>query len=254
MILTIDVGNSNIVTGCFEENGKKPLFIERITTRLDNTVLEYLISFKAILELYNIKSISGAIISSVVPKLTGTLSSAIKKLTGHTPMIVGSGIKTGLNILIDNPAQLGADLVCGGVAAIKDHGYPVIIFDLGTATTVSVVDKNKIFLGGAIFPGVNISLNALLSKTSLLPQIDFSKPKRLIGKNSVESMQSGMLYGTASMIDGFIERIENELGYTCTIVATGGLADKITPFCKREIILDEALVLNGILYIYKKNI
>jgi type III pantothenate kinase len=254
MILTVDVGNTNIVVGCFRENEKNPVFVERLTPSCDCTVFEYVISFKTILDFYDVKDISGAIISSVVPNLNSTLSAAIEKLTGHTPMLVGAGIKTGLNILIDNPAQLGPDLVCGGVAAIQDYCAPCIIFDLGTATTISVIDKNKNFLGGMIFPGVNISLNALSDTASLLPGIDLEEPKRLIGKNSVESMKSGILYGNAFVIDGFIERIEEELGYKTTVIVTGGIANKIIPYCKREIIIDEALVLNGILYLYKKNI
>ncbi|GHU52599.1 type III pantothenate kinase [Clostridia bacterium] len=256
MILTVDVGNSNIVIGCFAPDNNTPMFVERITTAPNNTVLEYVVSFKTILELYGLsqEKISGVIISSVVPKLNSTLSSALEKLTRRVPLLVGAGIKTGLNIAIDNPAQLGADLVCGGVAALHDYTVPCIIFDLGTATTISVIDKNKNFLGGMIYPGVNISLNALASRASLLPDIDLDKPKRLIGTNTIDSMKSGLLYGTASLIDGFIERIETDLGYKCTTIATGGIANKIVPYCKKEVILDDTLILNGILYIYKKNI
>lgn len=256
MILTLDVGNTNIVIGCFSEDGGESKFIERLRTQENATSLEIAVNLKALLELYNIKTeeISGSIISSVVPSVNAALSNAIKKLTGKEPLSVGSGLKTGLNILIGDPAQLGADLVCGAVAAIKDYSSPVIIFDLGTATTVSVVDKNSNFLGVMIMPGVNVSLAALTNNTSLTMTIDIEKPKKLIGTSTPESMKSGIIYGTAAQLDGIYDRIEEQLGYPCTAVATGGIAQKILPFCRRKINLDEGLVLNGLLYLYKKNI
>ena len=212
MILAIDIGNTNIVVGCCKDN--KVSFVERISTNHTATELEYAVSIKTILELYNIdfSEIDGAIISSVVPTVTITMKRAIKKITGCEAMIIGPGIKTGLSIVIDNPAQLGSDLVVDAVAGIHEYGAPIIIFDLGTATTISVVDKNNNYIGGVIMPGMGISLNAMVSGTSQLPRISLEEPKKIIGSNTVDCMKSGILYGTASSMDGMIERIKEEIG------------------------------------------
>lgn len=253
MIFAIDIGNTNIVIGCME--GDKIQFIERMSTDESKTELEYAVSFKTVMELYNIqaKDLEGSIISSVVPPLTGSIRAALKKLTNTEPIVIGPGVKTGLNILLDNPAQLGSDLVIGAVAGIKKYGAPLIIIDMGTATTISVIDKNKNFLGGPIIPGVMVSLDALASKTSQLPRINFEPPKHVIGRNTVDCMKSGILYGQAACLDGMIERIEAELGYETTVIATGGLAKVITPYCRRKIVHDDALLLNGLKIIYEKN-
>lgn len=253
MILAIDIGNTNIVVGCCKDN--KVLFVERISTNHSATEIEYAVLVKTILELYNIdfSEIDGAIISSVVPSITMTVKKAIKKLTDCDAMIVGPGIKTGLNIVIDNPAQLGRDLVVNAVAGIQEYGAPIIIFDLGTATTISVVDKNNNYIGGVIMPGMGISLNAMVSGTSQLPRISIEEPKNLIGKNTIECMKSGILYGTASSMDGMIERIKDEIG-EAKVVATGGLASTVVPHCKNDIILDDELLLKGLMIIYNKNI
>ena len=253
MILAIDVGNSNIVIGCCKET--KVSFVERLSTNPLATVLEFAISFKNVLELYGVspKNITGAIISSVVPSVTLSIREAIKKLTDIEAMVVGPGIKTGLSILIDNPAQLGSDLVVGAAAAIDEYPLPLVIFDLGTATTVSVIADDKSFLGGMIIPGVNVSLNALTARTSQLPKISLEPPKRIIGKNTIESMKSGVIFSTAASLDGITDRIEEELGKTVTAIATGGLAPSITPFCRRKFILDDELMLKGLIIIYNKN-
>ena len=253
MILAIDVGNTNIVIGCCE--GGEIAFSERISTSRESTALEYAISFKTILELYNIKQdgIDGAIISSVVPSVTSTISLAVKKITGVDARIVGPGTKTGLNIVIDNPAQLGSDLVVDAVAGISEYPLPLIIFDMGTATTAAVIDKNGCYLGGMIIPGVYISLNALTAGTSQLPKINLDPPKKIIGRNTVDCMKSGIIHGQASLIDGVIERFEEELGESCTVIATGGLSGCIIPFCKRKVIHDKDLLLKGLIRIYEKN-
>lgn len=253
MVLAVDIGNSNIVIGCCRDN--KITFVERLSTKPDSTTLEYAISFKNVLELYGIakEDIDGAIISSVVPSVTATVLGAVKKITGIDALVIGPGLKTGLNIIIDNPAQLGSDLVVDAAAGIAEYPLPLIIFDMGTATTVSVIDENKNYLGGMIIPGVNISLNALTARTSQLPKISLDPPKKVIGRNTVDCMKSGILYSTASSLDGIIDRIEEETGKKYTVVATGGLAGKVIPMCKKKIILDDELLLKGLLVIYNKN-
>lgn len=253
MILAVDVGNTNIVIGCCKEN--KIEFVERLSTDPNATVLEYAISFKNVLELYGIgqEDIDGAIISSVVPSVTLTIKSAIKKIVNVDSMVIGPGLKTGVNITLDNPAQLGSDLVVDAAAGIAEYPLPLIIFDMGTATTVSVIDENKNYLGGMIIPGVNVSLNAMISQTSQLPRISLEPPKRIIGKNTIECMKSGILYSTAASLNGIIDRVESELGKKATVVATGGLAGSIIPHCTKKIILDDELLLKGLIVIYNKN-
>ncbi len=253
MILTIDIGNTNIVIGCCENDSIK--LRERISTNHIATALEYASLFKTAFEMHNVeyKSISGAIISSVVPSVTATVRSAVMQLTGLEPMVVGPGIKTGLSIVIDDPGKLGSDLVVGAVAGISQYSVPQIIIDMGTATTLSVVDKNKRFLGGVIVPGLAITHDALVSRTSQLPRIALEAPDKVIGTNTVDSIKSGLIYGTVGTIDGLIERIENELGEKCTVIATGGLASVVVPLCKADIIIDDDLMLKGLMAIYNKN-
>ena len=254
MILAIDVGNTNIVMGGWED-GESISFKARLSTNHNKTFEQYAVEIKNILELYGVEheAVSGSIISCVVPPLTNVMKSAVELVTGICPIVVGPGVKTGLNIMIDNPGQLGSDLVVGAVAALAAYEAPMVIFDLGTATTASVIDANKIFLGGTIFPGINVSLTALTSSTSQLPRISMEKPSRVIGRNSIDSMTSGIVYGNASMIDGMVERIEEELGQTVNVVTTGGLAELITPYCRTKVNLDPDLMLKGLYLIYVKN-
>ncbi|MDD3794644.1 MAG: type III pantothenate kinase [Lachnospiraceae bacterium] len=254
MILAIDIGNTNIVLGCIQEN--KILFTERLSTDHAKTDLEHAISIKIVLELHNInpREVTGAIIGSVVPPITALIRDALYKITGCSAIVVGPGVKTGLNILMDNPAQVGSDLIVGAVAGIAEYPLPLILIDMGTATTICVIDENKNYIGGMILPGLRVSLDSLTSRTSQLPKISLEPPKRLIGKNTIECMKSGILYGNASCIDGMISRIEEDLGQSATAVATGGLAAAIVPLCRHNIILDDELLLKGLLLIYKKNI
>lgn len=255
MILALDIGNTNIVIGCIDK--EKTYFIERLSTVRTKTELEYAVDIKTVLDLYRIKrsDIEGAIISSVVPQITNIVKLAAEKVIGSEAkvMVLGPGVKTGLNIKMDNPGQLGADLVADAVAGIAEYPAPLIIIDMGTATTASVVDANKQYIGGMILPGVRVSLDALTQRASQLSGIGIEEPKRVIGKNTLECMKSGVLYSNAGALDGIIDRIEEELGEKATVVATGGLAKKIVPFCKRDIILDEDLLLKGLLVIYEKN-
>lgn len=253
MILTVDIGNTNIVIGCIE-NGKN-IFMDRLSTNRSKTLLEYAIDFKSILEIYHIdtEKLEGGIISSVVPPVTGVVRSAIEKVTGKSIMLVEPGIKTGLNILMDNPAQVGSDLIVNAIAAIHEYKTPLIIVDMGTATTISVVDENKNYIGGMILPGLKVSLESLVSGTSQLPRISLESCKRLIGKNTTECMKSGVIYGNASCIDGMIARIQEELKQKATVVATGGLAAIVAPYCKENVIYDDELLLKGLYLIYCKN-
>lgn len=253
MVLAIDIGNTNIVLGCF--NDEEIIFRERLSTNHTATVLEYAATIKTAFEMNGIstKDIDGAIISSVVPAVTSTVKKAIEKYIGTVPLVIGPGVKTGLSIMIDNPGQLGSDLVVDAVAGISEYPVPLIVVDMGTATTVSVIDKNKQYIGGMIIPGLAVSHDALISRTSQLSKIAFEKPKKVIGSNTVDCIKSGLLYGNAGTIDGLTERIEEELGEKCTVVATGGLSVVIAPLCKRDIIIDEDLLLKGLMIIYNKN-
>ncbi len=254
MIIAIDVGNTNIVLGCL--NSQTSIhFTARMSTDRFKTSDEYAVAIKQILELNHadLSKIEGGIISSVVPALSTVLQDAIEKITGHRPLVVGSGLKTGLNILIDNPAQLGSDLVVDAVAAIAAYPKPIMIFDMGTATTLSVIDSKGNYLGGMIIPGISLALEALSSRTSQLPRIRLDTPKKLIGSNTIDCMKSGTIYGNASMLDGIIDRVEKELGESPTVVATGGLSRSIVPYCERKIICDDNLMLKGLFILYQKN-
>lgn len=253
MILAIDMGNTNIVVGGSDE--QQTYFVERITTNHGKTDLEYAINIKSILEIHQISTdaIEGAILSSVVPPLNSTILSAVKKICGRTPMLVGSGMKTGLNILMDNPKTVGSDLIVDSVAALRDYPTPIIIIDMGTATTVCVVDKAGNYIGGVILPGLKVSLDSLTSRTAQLPSISLEAPTRVIGKNTIDCMRSGIVYGTVEMIDGILDRMEAELGEPAHVVSTGGLAQLIVPLCRHHITHDDSLLLKGLFILYQKN-
>ena len=255
MILALDMGNTNIVIGGIDNDNI--YFVSRVVTDRKKTEDEYAVVFNSILDMYNVNrsEITGAIISSVVPPLVNIIKEAVEKMLGITPLVVGPGIKTGLNIKIDNPAQLGSDLVVGAVAAIHEYKPPCIIIDMGTATTIAAIDRDCSYLGGVIMPGVVVSQESLSSKTSQLPRIGLDKPAHVIGKNTIECMRSGLVYGNAAMIDGMIDRVEEELGSEAVVIATGGLSKFIIPYCKHaNIIYDDDLLLKGLWIIYDKNV
>ena len=253
MILAIDIGNTNIVVGCIDE--EKIYFTERLSTVRTKTELEYAVDLKTVLDIYHIKrtDIEGCIISSVVPQITGIAKLAAEKILKKEVMVLGPGVKTGLNIVMDNPGQLGADLVADAVAGLASYPVPLVVIDMGTATTISVVNSKKQYIGGMIMPGVRISLDALTARASQLSGISIDAPRHIIGKNTIECMKSGVLYSNAAALDGIIDRIDEELGEKTTVIATGGLAKKIVPHCRKEIILDEELLLKGLMLIYRKN-
>lgn len=254
MVLAVDIGNTNIVIGCFE--GNRILFTNRLATNRNATELEYLVQIRTILDSAGVtgRDLEGGIICSVVPIVTGVVKGAVEYFIGKRPFVVGPGLKTGLKIRIDNPAQLGADRVADAVAASNLYPVPLITIDMGTATTVGVVDADKNFVGGMIVPGVMVSLNSLSGNTSQLPHISLEPPKKAIGRNTIDCMRSGIIYHTAGGVDAMIGRIEEELGQKCTVVATGGLSGVIIPYCKHEIIHDDELLLKGLMIIYYKNV
>lgn len=257
MILAIDIGNTNIVIGCIERKGKrdKILFEARLATDHIKTSDQYSIELMNVLQLYKVdtETIEGTIISSVVPPVYNAIRSATIKVTGKRPLVVGPGVKTGLNIRMDNPSQVGADLIVAAVAAIHEYEAPMIIVDMGTAITMSVIGEGNTFLGGSIFPGVRVSMEALTSRAAQLPGINFDKPKKVIGKNTVDSMRSGIMYGTAAMIDGMVARMEEEYGQSFDLIATGGMSQYIIPLCKRELRYDKNLLLKGLAILYYNN-
>ena len=253
MLLAIDIGNTNLVIGCFQND--EILFKARIATDKTRTSDQYGVEIKNMLEAYgvHVSDIDDCIISSVVPPVFNSVRTGVIKIIGKQPMVVGPGLKTGLDIHMDVPSQVGSDRIVIAVAALAEYKAPLILMDLGTATTIEVVEPGNKYLGGVIFPGVKISQEALTSRAAQLPGISLDKTKQVIGKNTVDCMRRGMMYGTAAMIDGLVERIEAELGHQSTLIATGGLAQFITPLCKREIILEKDLLLKGLNIIYKKN-
>lgn len=253
MILTVDVGNSNIVLGGVRDD--EIVFEARLRTDATKTSDEYCIDLKMILEVYKLSAeeIEGSIIASVVPQVLNSMQTAIRKLTGKAPLVVGPELKTGLLVAIDNPAQAGADLVVGCVAALREHAAPLIIIDMGTATTMIVVDKNGAMIGGAIIPGVKISMDALTGRTALLPGLQLDQPKKAIGSNTIDCMRSGLMLGSACMIDGMIDRMEEELGYQTTVIATGGIAKFVIPMCRHEIVYDKDLLVKGLAALYREN-
>lgn len=253
MILVIDIGNSNVVIGGVQ--GENIIFEARVRTEPTKTSDEYCIDLKNILDIYNVDndSIEGSIIASVVPQVLNTIQTAVMKLTGKKALVVGPGLKTGLNIAIDNPSQTGADLVVGCVAALREHKPPMIVIDMGTATTMVVLDKNGSLIGGSISPGVKISLDALTEGTALLPGLQLDQPKRAIGRNTTDCMRSGIMLGTACMLDGMVARMEEELGYKTKVIATGGIARFVVPMCRTEIVYDKDLLIKGLAALYREN-
>ena len=253
MLLLIDIGNTNIVVGCYEN--EKITQEARLATDALKTSDQYCMDLKNLLALYEIQreAVTGVIISSVVPPVLNSVRTAVMKLTGKKPLVVGPGIKTGLNILLDNPASVGSDLVVGAVAALHEYKPPLIMIDMGTATTIAVVDKNGAYIGGSICTGVKVATEALAGRAAQLPGISLDMPKKAIGRNTIDAMRSGIMLGNACMIDGMIERIEEELGQKATVVATGGIARFILPMCRRKIIYDRNLLLKGLVILYENN-
>lgn len=253
MILTVDVGNSEIALGGFVD--ETLLFVARIATTPHQTEDEYSMKIEGILRLHGVERgrIEGAILSSVVPQLNRTLKNALRKLFQVEPLLVGPGIKTGLAIQCDAPSSVGADLICACVAVHDLYGSPGLIVDIGTATKMMVLNDNGAFIGASIIPGVLMGLDALAANTAQLPNIDLGAPSRIIAKNTPDCMRSGVIFGHACMLDGMIARINEEMEKPLSVYATGGLASIILPHCRTAMIRDEFLVLRGLSLIYQKN-
>jgi type III pantothenate kinase len=253
MILALDIGNTNITIGVY--NDKELLFVSRMATDSSRMEDQYAIELRDILDIYGVslKNIEGAVISSVVPQVTTFIVRAIKRLTKVDPICVSPNTKMNIQIKIERPELTGADLIVGCVAAAGMFHGPTIILDMGTATTLTVLDGDKNMLGGCIFPGVGISMDALTRRTAQLPSISLDAPKYAIGRNTIECMRSGIILGTACMIDGMVESMEAELGQKCHIVATGGLSKEIVAHCKRNVHFCDTLLLEGLRIIYEDN-
>ena len=252
MLLALDVGNTNVTIGVYD--GEELLFVSRMATDSARMEDQYAIELLDILGLHKVdrEAITGAVLSSVVPKLTEYISAAVKRIFGFRPLVVSYESLEGLKISIRHPETTGPDLIAGYVAAKELYGCPCIVIDMGTATTITVIDKDGALLGGGIVPGVGISLDALTSRAALLSSISLDTPAHVIGRDTVECLQSGMVYGTASMLDGFCDRIEEELGYPCRVVATGGLAGQVVRCCRRKVELSDTLLLDGLKLIYDR--
>ena len=253
MILAIDIGNTNIVLGCVEQGNI--ISTARMNTDIHKTEYEYAVAMREILCFRGVDcaSFEGAILSSVVSQLTDVMKKAIRMLIGKPVLVVGKGIKTGLDMRIDDPGQVGADLVVGAVACLALYTPPLIFIDMGTATKLFALNEKGQFVGGVIAPGLRISMEALSGGTSQLPHISLEAPKKCIGTNTVDCMRSGAMLGTAAMLDGMIERMEEELGCRAAVIATGGYASSVIPLCRREIILNEELLLQGLSVLWEKN-
>lgn len=255
MLLAIDIGNTNIVIGGIREG--EILFEARIATDHLKTSDQYAVDIRNILKLFEVDlhKVQDSIISSVVPPVFNSVCTAIIKLTRRQPIVVGPGIKTGLDIRMDNPAQVGSDLIVDAVAAFHDYPTPLIVIDMGTATTMSLVGRGNVYLGGPIIPGLRVSLDALSSSAAQLFGISLEKPQRVIGKNTIECMRSGIMYGHAAMIDGMIDRMQEELGEPiASVIATGGTSQFVVPLCRHKIIYDKDLLLKGLAILYENEL
>ena len=255
MILTVDIGNASMVVCCVEKHEKRCRFILSADKNRSSDEYAALMHLLAQRNGVDLSEISGAILASVVPQLTGVASVAIERCTGCRPLIVGPGVKSGLNIRMDAPTELGGDLVAAAVAALERYPLPCIIIDMGIATAIGVLDGGGSYIGGLICPGVSLSQYSLARSASQLPDVSLDRPKHVIGKNTRDSMQSGIIHGSAAMIDGVIERIEAELGApAASVVATGANAEVILPFCRRkDIVADQDLIMRGLWSIWRRN-
>jgi type III pantothenate kinase len=255
MLLAIDIGNSNISVGLFD--GERELkFLSSIDTDGRKTADQISIDLMNIFTLYHydIRDVTGAIFSSVVPSMDFMMSKALTRLLGRTPMEVGPGIRTGLNIRMENHNQLGADLVANAVSALVKYRAPIILIDMGTATTISYISSKRTYEGGLMFPGVYLSLDALSRHAAQLPDVSLQHPKNLIGKNTEDCMRNGIVYGMAGMLDGIVDRIRDMLkGEEPTVVATGTPAPVIVRHCRNQIIYDKYLLMEGLWEIYQRN-
>lgn len=253
MLLAVDVGNTNMVLGVYM--GRELKVSWRISTNREQTGDEYGIIFKNLFAQASIDDglLTGMIVSSVVPPLMFSLEEMAKRYFRLDPLVVGPGMKTGLNIKIDNPREVGADRIVNAVAGIELYGGPLIIVDFGTATTFDAISKSGEYLGGAIAPGISISTEALFQRAAKLPRVELVKPKRIIGRDTISSMQSGIIYGFIGQVDGIVKRMIQEFPEKPKVVATGGLASLLAADSETLEIVNPLLTLEGLLIIYERN-
>lgn len=253
MILTVDIGNTNIALGGF--SGEQLVFVARVATDTAKTEDEYAALLSSILSLHGVAptDIDGAILSSVVPMLNTVMRRAVQFICGVEVILVEPGIKTGISIHCDAPSSVGSDLICACVAVQQKYGSPAVIVDMGTATKIMVLNAKGTFVGVSIIPGVRMGLRALSEETAQLPQVSLEAPSAVVGKNTTDAMRSGVIFGHASLIDGMIDRVSDELGVALPVYATGGLASLIVPHCRHDITADDHLVLHGLRVLYDKN-
>lgn len=254
MVLALDIGNTNIAMGAVEDG--QVVFLCHLATDKTRSADEYAALFQLITAQrgFTLSSCDGAIICSVVPQLTPVMREAVRLSAGINALVVGPGVKTGLNIRIDDPSELGSDFVAAAVSAVSTYPLPCITIDMGTATSLGVLDKTGAHIGVVICPGVTVSQEALAAGTSQLPHVGTDAPPRVIGRSTEASMKSGLVHGTAAMLDGLIERIEEELGERASVVASGDLAEGIIPHCRRkDIVVDNELLMRGLWMIFNKN-
>jgi len=253
MILAIDVGNTNIVLGGISDG--QQVFSARLASDRNKTADQYALDIQGLLTMHGVETteIEGGILSSVVPYLQTVIPQAVKRLTGLDLMVVGPGMKTGLSICMDDPSTVGSDLIVSAVAARAKYPAPIAIIDMGTASTITVIDAEGRYIGGMIIPGLWVSVNALSAQAAQLPYIDLNGPTKLLGKNTVDCMRSGAVIGTAAMLDGVIARVEKELGTPVSAILTGGVAPLVIPYCTHRFHLEPDIIIAGLQILYAEN-
>ena len=254
MLLVIDVGNTNIVYGLFD--GAKLVHQFRVESSRGRTADEYAVVLRQLLAMSHVEpsAVDASILASVVPALTEPMVDLVRRAFGHEPLVVGPGLRSGVPILYENPREVGADRIVNAVAAFEKMGGGCIVVDFGTATTFDCISPKGEYLGGVIAPGIQISADALFARAAKLPRVEITKPPKVVGRNTVNSMQSGIVYGYVGLVDGLVERLKAELGFPCGVIATGGLARLIAPLSSTIVLVDDELTLTGLRLIYERNV